>query len=281
MRQKFTISILFYRFLWYPIICFLLISLIFPVKAEEIFDPSLKINDLGAKLEAEKKQAENEKLTLQSHIQKCESFISSLNSSKDSGSVSIAQEAISKDKSAIANIELRIQEIDHRLKLNDRAKEYLKGSSTAGIGLASCDVKGEVYISRGGGKKIRLHSGMNLASGDKITTGRNSQVSFLTLDGSKIMLRSSTTFELVEDNFDVSISKITKGKLKMFIAYKNKLLNRRFRVRTPNVTIAVRGTVFEVEVDEQGHTHVSVQEGIVEIQKTIMLHPSQTWTEKD
>lgn len=247
--------------------------------AEEILDPLAKLNTLRKEIEQDKIKAKQEKSRLQAHMQKCQGFLSTLNSSKDSPAISVTKQAIKKDEAAIAKVNESMKEIAHRLKLTERAKQYLTGGQKKGIGLSCQEIKGDVFMIRGG-KKIRLHDGMFPAPGDKIITAANSHVKLMTLDGSKIYLGPNSTFELIESRFDGSVSRVLKGKVGFFIA-KVKLMNkRRFHVRTPTCAVAVRGTKFDIEVDDQGITHIDVQEGTVEVTKTIILKKGQTWTEK-
>jgi len=248
-------------------------------QAEEVLDPVAKLNSLRKEIDQDKLKAKQEKLKLQAHMQKCQGFLSTLNSSKDAPAISVTKQAIKKDEAAIAKVDEHMKEIEHRLKLTERAKQYLTGGQTKGIGLSCQEIKGDVFMIRGG-KKIRLHDGMFPAPGDKIITAENSHVKLMALDGSKIYLRPNSTFELIESRFDGSVSQVLKGKVGFFIA-KVKLMNkRRFQVRTPTCAVAVRGTKFDIEVDEQGLTHIDVQDGTVEVTKTIILEKGQTWTEK-
>ncbi|MFH2144859.1 MAG: FecR domain-containing protein [Candidatus Omnitrophota bacterium] len=246
--------------------------------AEAVSDPVAKLRLLREDLEKELQKAEQEKSSLNNHLVKCNQFLSSLNSGKDQAAISVTKEAIEKDRAAIAKIEERIKEIKHRLKLTDRAKQYLTGGQQKGIGLSCQEIKGDVHMVRGG-QKIRLHDGMYPLPGDTIVTAKDSHVMLMTLDGSIIYLKGNSSFELIEDNFDNSVSKMLKGKAGIFIAHTKKMLNRRYQVRSPNCAVSVRGTKFDIEVDDNGLTHIDVQEGTVEVTKTVILEKGQAWTE--
>ena len=246
---------------------------------QEVSDPLAKLNSLRKEIEQDKVMAQQEKSKLQAHMQKCQGFLSTLNPSKDASAISVTKQAIQKDEAAIAKIDERMKEIEHRLKLTERAKQYLSGGQKKGIGLSCQEIKGDVFMLRDG-KKIRLHDGMFPAPGDVLITAENSHAILMTLDGSKIHLRPNSTFELIEDRFDGSVSQLLKGKAGIFIAHTKLLLNRSYRVRTPNCAVSVRGTKFDIEVDEQGLTHIDVQDGTVEVTKTTVLEKGQTWTEK-
>ncbi len=249
--------------------------------AEEVSNPLKKINSLKMLLENENAEAQNEKANLRSHLQKCESFLSTLPPG-DQDSINLTQKAIAKDKSAIAKTDLRIQEINKRLKLSDRARTQLIKGSGRDIGFSVSEIKGQVSIIRKGtNKKITLSENMQLNPGDKITTAKNSKASFVLLDGSRFSIGPESELELIEDNLNESLTKFTKGKLGISIATMKKLFYRRYQVRTPGAAVAVRGTKFDIEVDAKGKTHIFVHEGEVEVLGKAKIVAGESWHETE
>lgn len=112
------------------------------------------------------------------------------------------------------------------------------------------DITGTAYISRDG-KRIGAGKQTALQSGDIITTSENSFMR-ISVDRDKyVMVEPNSTvyiyFTEVDSRGDISVN-LTKGAV--ICRLNNKLRkNATFSLKTPNSSVAVRGTVFRAEFD--------------------------------
>jgi ferric-dicitrate binding protein FerR (iron transport regulator) len=210
--------------------------------------------------------------------------MSSLSSDKNKESLEISRQAIEKDNTAISKVKSRLQEIERRLILAEKAQQYIKegpaGQKGEWIGgrLAITDMKGDIRVLRKGvAQEIKPTPDLVFGTGDKITTGAGGEISLVMVDGSRIEIRENSQFEIGQNTSDSSITKLNKGKIK---AYIHKMLYRRYEIHTPTVAVSIRGTELEVELDKDGFTNVTVIEGVVEVQKITSLSQGQSWSDK-
>lgn len=130
------------------------------------------------------------------------------------------------------------------------------------------DVQGNVYVQRDGVSDLEPYTNMILESGDTVRVENGSMT--LRLDEDKyVYVEENTEFSIVAKG--TSADSRTAIELKSG-AITNEIQNKlssesSYEVNTPNSTMAVRGTIFRVEVtyDEAGicYTKVSVLEGEV------------------
>ncbi len=126
---------------------------------------------------------------------------------------------------------------------------------------------GEVAFERNFAEKD-IVEGMILKSNDTLTTGADGLIELLVDTDKHILARENTCFEIV------SQGNAEKGKLTIKLKYgtslieiDNKLNENSFvEVETPNASLSVRGTTFEISYSENNRTTlVEVTEGVVEI----------------
>jgi len=244
--------------------------------------PSDALNNI-AKIKAElilqRQEVLKEISSLQAHLDKVRAFFSTLNQDKDKEAILVSKQAIEKDRIAIDKVNARIRELNMRLGLAERADKYLKNDAGKNMDLAVLEIKGDVRVTRKGvAQEVNLTQDSQIRAGDEIKTGKDSIVVLTTLDGSSIELRENSTFFVEENSMDSCLTNLNIGMIKAKV---QRILMRRFIVRTPTVAVAVRGTEFEVEVDNKGLTQVKVIEGNVEVQKTVTLKQGQTWSENN
>ena len=101
-----------------------------------------------------------------------------------------------------------------------------------------------------------------LREGEKVRTGKNSRATLLFQDGSRTEVRSDTVLELDQLAAPVMLKQMS-GKTRNKISR----LGKGFAMRTPTAVCSVRGTDFNVGI-ENGVTRVDVFEGIVNGLKT-------------
>lgn len=128
--------------------------------------------------------------------------------------------------------------------------------------------EGNVELERENAQ-AKLFDGINLKSGDCITTGE-SALAELWADSDKHMVaEENTRFSIVASGNE------EKGRIRINLEYGTALFEiekklpegSEFEVTTPNATLSVRGTTFEVTYDrENNKTIVMVTEGVVEVE---------------
>lgn len=129
------------------------------------------------------------------------------------------------------------------------------------------DFEGEVTFERNSAEK-EIIEGMNLKSEDSITTGEDGLIELLVDSDKHILAQENTCFEIISKGNE------KKGKLVIKLNYgtslveiENKLNDKSsVEVETPNASLSVRGTTFEVSYSKENKTTlVEVTEGVVEI----------------
>lgn len=103
-----------------------------------------------------------------------------------------------------------------------------------------------------------------LSNGEEVRTGDKSVVVLDFKDGSRVELGPKTSFT-VEDAGDQDGSfasmQLGWGKMKAWV---RKTMSRRFRVRTPTAVCSVRGTEFQVQVEQgSGATQIDLMSGLL------------------
>ncbi len=129
------------------------------------------------------------------------------------------------------------------------------------------DMDGQVSLERDSSEKD-IVEGMNLKSKDMITTGEDGLLELLVDTDKHILAKQNTCFEIVSNGNE------KKGKLKIKLEYGSSLIeienklndNSSVEVETPNASLSVRGTTFEVTYSkEDKSTFVEVTDGVVEV----------------
>lgn len=126
---------------------------------------------------------------------------------------------------------------------------------------------GEVSLERDSDEKDMVE-GMNLKSKDTITTGEDGLVELLVDSDKHILARENTCFEIISSGNEKA------GKLKIKLEYGTSLIeienklndDSTVEVKTPNASLSVRGTTFEVSYSKEDDvTIVEVTDGVVEV----------------
>jgi hypothetical protein len=154
----------------------------------------------------------------------------------------------------------------------------LRAQDTAAKALV---INGDVSVLRDG-NPWALFEGNTVQPRQIVKTGPDGYAKFQVSDGStfEVFQNSQVVFRAnpptLKDLLDVVI-----GKVKVYIQHLNGIPNPN-NVSSPTAVISVRGTVFEVTVeDEDGTTLVSVDEGLVEVSSKapagggVLLHPTE------
>src|SRR5579871_1585294 len=130
---------------------------------------------------------------------------------------------------------------------------------------------GQVSVSTDGRDMLALSEGMSIKPQQVVITGPDGYARFEVSDGS--------TFEVFSDARVVfrptlgqwkDLLNIVLGRVKVFIQHPPGKINRN-EVSSPTAVISVRGTVFDVTVEDmEGTTLVTVDEGLVDVQHKLM-----------
>lgn len=126
---------------------------------------------------------------------------------------------------------------------------------------------GSVDLTRDG-DLTDIINGMSLLNGDKIAVKDSSLLELLADSDKHIVAKANTTFSIKatgsESNGNITIN-VEEGDA-LFTIDKKLEENSTFEVNTPNASLSVRGTTFEVMYDKSLHqTHVMVTEGVVKV----------------
>jgi hypothetical protein len=123
--------------------------------------------------------------------------------------------------------------------------------------------------------------GLHAQSGDKVTTGWFSYALLASEQyRAKFEIFASTQVQLAEGTAGVLLS-VDRGKIRAMF---DKITGSEPRVvKTPGAMLAVRGTQFDVEVDNAGRTTVDVFDGVVEVRsdelhEPLLVHPGEQTT---
>lgn len=129
------------------------------------------------------------------------------------------------------------------------------------------NLKGQVTLERNASEK-EIVEGMNLKSQDMLTTGEDGLLELLVDTDKHILAKENTCFAIV------SKGNSEKGKLLIKLEYGSSLIeienklndDSSVEVETPNASMSVRGTTFEVSYSEENkNTIVEVTDGVVEV----------------
>src|ERR1035438_4894861 len=132
------------------------------------------------------------------------------------------------------------------------------------------EMQGQVSVLRGG--QVALFQNSTVAAKEEILTGPDGHAVFRISDGStfEVFPKSHVIFQgqwTIEDMLQLFL-----GKIRVQIEHRNGPNHK--KVSTPTAVISVRGTVFDVSVeDDDGTTLVSVEEGQVEVQHALQPGP--------
>ncbi|WP_420645477.1 FecR family protein [Candidatus Leptofilum sp.] len=135
---------------------------------------------------------------------------------------------------------------------------------------------GEAVVNQAGGALFAsmtegsVASGevMTVSEGDTIRLTENGSAQLRLQDGSTVDLSGGSTATVAElvtdgDSFRFQLNLISGKALSRVV----RLLraNDAFEIRTPSSTASVRGTIFTVEVQSEDSSHISVEEGLVQV----------------
>jgi hypothetical protein len=143
-----------------------------------------------------------------------------------------------------------------------------------GLAVSQClvrvvDVVGSAEIQpKGTSSWQALPLGQLIKAGDMVRTGADSEVDLAWANGTHVRLGANTAFSVAKAQTKNSTrttsseTKLSIGKIWVRLR-KGMEGTSKFEVKTPTIVAAVRGTVFSIEVAEDGTTTVETMEGLV------------------
>lgn len=118
------------------------------------------------------------------------------------------------------------------------------------------------YLKAGASTWAQVARGQLLTPGDQVRTGSGSRAAIAFEDGSKIELGPNGSFILQDAGPKGSSVKLGLGSLRAWV---QKALSKRFEIRTPTAVCSVRGTEFQVDVNQSGNTSVQMFTGLLAV----------------
>src|SRR5438105_14187943 len=153
----------------------------------------------------------------------------------------------------------------------------------AQVGLKVSSIAGNVEWRAANGKAFRpLTTSQPVQAGDEVRTGSGAQLILEVPDGSYMVVSENSKL-VVEDFWSGnlrSLMNLMAGKVRFYIQRFGGRPNP-YRVTTPTALIAVRGTTFEVTVDESQIAEVRCLEGRVAVEsvglpnREVILEPGR------
>jgi ferric-dicitrate binding protein FerR (iron transport regulator) len=173
----------------------------------------------------------------------------------DRQALPVADRALNTATRALESIRKRLGRVTARLAAVTRAGT----AHDAGNVAVASRLYGKVQVKTAQGWEILTPETL-LKPGQQIRTGKASRAELLFGDGTRVNLHANTNFMLESEKESTSNYRLSLGRGK---AYMKKYGQRRFKIRTPNVAVAVRGTEFLVETSAAGDTALVVLQGEV------------------
>lgn len=155
--------------------------------------------------------------------------------------------------------------VEAAIKNSGVAADEDSGDGTSGDS-ATGAIPVKISIQRG---TVFRSSGRSLSApllpGEEIRTSSDARVEIVFTNGDAIILGGDTVFSLVDEEKDaIGNIKFIKGKIISIIGCVREREVCR-KLRTHWSTIAVRGTIFDLEVADEGSLELVVLEGVVEV----------------
>jgi hypothetical protein len=141
-------------------------------------------------------------------------------------------------------------------------------AQATGLFARVASVSGGAELSNGNGAPaLSLTRGYSLGPGDRVDTRQGGRVVIDLSDGSLVVVQPGTVLTIKDFRAAASfreLFEITVGAVRVKIHH---LLGKPnpYRMNSPTASIAVRGTEFDVIVENDGSTKVDVFEGAVEV----------------
>ncbi len=146
------------------------------------------------------------------------------------------------------------------------------------------DIRGFVEIQTEGGEWTAVTRAATLSAGEQIRTGALSQASLTFYDGSQATLGPNTELSLdsldaqkPDDGFRTIVMTQRLGSSEHHVQFRHDG-GSRYEVMSPNGTGIARGTIFQVQVTEEGYAQYAVSEGRVDVtgaDTTVSVAPGQ------
>lgn len=176
----------------------------------------------------------------------------------DAKALAVAEQAIARAERTLAEVRVARQRDRALLATCDRAAKnslilYASGLSATFAGHR------EGTVTRSGGKALDAP----FEIGDELVTGADGRVEIYFTSGDRYIVGPRTHLKITAGPDGGALSML-KGRF-MFQLNCAKRGHRCPSMRTPTAAVAVRGTVYDVNIDDKGATRVIVLQGVVDV----------------
>ena len=137
---------------------------------------------------------------------------------------------------------------------------------------------GVVQAKSGEGEWQQAMFGQKLKGGDQIKTAEESRAELTLGNGSVVRIGEKTVYTLLElsssDDGSTVKSQLSMGKVWSNVKKMTKKKSE-FKIRTPTAIAAIRGTIYDMEIDKDTSATVKVYDGEVEVSSPAPPPPPQ------
>lgn len=239
-----------------------------------------------AKFQSQRKEAVAGIEKAQTTITKAQSLIEKASALQNEAAKSAAQRALETGMKTKLRYESSLNQIDRTIAyLQDRLKEERTLSERYETMISK--MRGKVHARLLGRERVlNPDEPLSLREGEEIRTFERSSAQLECMDGAgSVQMGENSRVIIQEKNDETEALRLQEGKVytrlrqgEAFLAeitdelrtditelkaYLKHRLKKKMEVRTPVAVCAVRGTAFSVEVDAQGMTRISMEEGAV------------------
>jgi len=197
---------------------------------------------------------------------------------KDTAADQVARQAVETALRAKSMADRRVMEFE--LVLKRVADALLWSFSTDQPVAVPALLRGEVMRSVEGGWQP-LNPADPLRAGETVRTGRDGRVQVYFQDGSRIEIGPDSSFSYEKQTLEGTIYRLLKGTIRSHPPMGG-LRGENIQYRMPTAVAAVRGTEFELRIDEQDYSHLVPYSGKVElsVEKGMDSRNVDRWWEK-
>jgi hypothetical protein len=176
----------------------------------------------------------------------------------DAGALAVAEQAVAKAERTLADVRAARQRDRELLAACDKAAKNSLILYASGLS-ATFPGHHEGTVTRSGSKALDAP----FEVGDELTTGADGRIEIYFTSGDRYIVGPHAHLKITAGPEGGALSML-KGRF-MFQLNCAKRGHRCPSMRTPTVAVAVRGTVYDVNIDDKGTTRVIVLQGVVDI----------------
>lgn len=198
-------------------------------------------------------------------------------------SVAVAQQAIDLGEGELKRLQAELARDIEAQKAFQQATSWKLAGKTVAV---PARMSGQVMKDTAHGP-VPLDASAPILIGDTIRTGNGALLEVYFEDGTSVFVNENSVFNFAEQTLKRSLYKLINGGFHVRRYSSNSVLgmgkNYEIQYHTPTAVAAVRGTEFEISLDENGFTHLKPASGTIELTaaKDIDLKRLPRWWEKE